>query len=346
MVSEDLKKDFSAYRTINTINMKIILVQLGTIGDMILLTPIFKMLKYNLPQAELYAIASRHNYQIIKNNPHIKKFFVYKKSFPEIFNFFLELRKYNFDYLIDPKDHFSRESRILARVIKAKTKIGYNASTKKIYDISIPGSEENANLHFTQRAINTLKYLDIEIPNEIPQPDLYLDNQSEIYTFEFLSSIGFEKNKKILINISASQEKKMWEIEKWLDVINWLSEKNLPLILINAPSEKKQAEQILERCKRIYHFESRSINDAISIISKVNLLITPDTSLVHIASAFDVPVFGLYSGLDDFFAKFYPLTTHYKVVRARKGFDGIKDISSEKAISELEIFLKQLNFEE
>ena len=88
-----------------------------------------------------------------------------------------------------------------------------------------------------------------------------------------------------------------------------------------------QAGEISKICPNLNIFQSRSLQDIFSLIKNSYLVITPDTAVVHIAAAFNVPLLGLYSGLDDFFNKFHPLSNIYQIIRAPKVFDGIEPIT-------------------
>jgi ADP-heptose:LPS heptosyltransferase len=48
--------------------------------------------------------------------------------------------------------------------------------------------------------------------------------------------------------------------------------------------------------------------------------------MVHVAAAFNIPLLGLYSGLDDFYDKFFSACDHKIIIRATKGDYGIKSI--------------------
>ena len=79
--------------------MRILFIQLGRIGDMILSTPVFRAIKEKYPDAEINVIAGRHNYSVISNNPRINKIIIHKK--PPVFvliNIF-RIRKHFYDYL-------------------------------------------------------------------------------------------------------------------------------------------------------------------------------------------------------------------------------------------------------
>jgi heptosyltransferase III len=342
--------------------MKILINQLGRIGDLILITPSFQLLRENFPNAEIYLICGDKNYKAIIDDLNLKDIFVYQKNFLGIFKLLKKLRKFDFDYYFDPKDHNSTESNLLSKIVKAKVKIG-NKSNKNKFDFDINELREKSDLHFTSVAIAGAKYIinkslhsKIKI-DRIPKPNLYLNKISENYTKDFLKNN--DCNSYILINISASNSNKMWLKDRWISFIEFLIQndyinKNNKLIICSAASEKKDAEEIIDKIninqnkeKEILYFASRSINDIFSIVSNSKLLISPDTSLVHIAASFDIPIVGLYSGNDVFFDKFKPtfnqeVESKSSIVRADKGDDGIHSIELNRVIEALETTINKI----
>lgn len=310
--------------------MRILFVQLGRIGDMILATPTFGAVRRKFPDARIHVLAGTHNYHPIYNNPAINSIIIWDKSPVKLLNAISTLRNKKFDFLIDPKDHYSTESKIISKIVDAKTSIGYNDSGKKNFSISIPNEEENNGKHFTIRCLQALKHLEIPTPLEIPKPELFTSPTSENYVSGYIDLLSDKK--LIVLNISASAEKKMWNVENWNEFLRNFDFDSYNVLLSYAPSEKKSAETILGLCPDLIEFKSRGFADVIALISKANLLITPDTALVHVASAFDIPLLGLYSGLDDYFAKFAPLCTFKEIVRAEKGDWGIKSIQTEQVV--------------
>lgn len=307
--------------------MKFLIIQLGRIGDMILATPMFHAMKSKYPDSEIHVLAGRSNNQIIKDMPDVSKIFILDKSPLKLMELIFKLNREKYDYLIDPKDHLSTESHFLARLIGVKNKIGLNKGSSKIYNIPIQEQDLNKGLHYTLRCIKALNNLDIQLPTSPVRPVLFPNKDSESYTDKFFSN----NEKIILINISASNQNKMWDNDKWIELIDVIKDyeidDNLSFVLIYSPENKSEAEYILSNQKKLKEFKSRSINDAISMIKRSKLLITPDTSLVHIASAFNIPIIGLYSGLDNFYEKFHPTTDVFEVIRSEKGIDGIKEIT-------------------
>jgi heptosyltransferase III len=73
-------------------------------------------------------------------------------------------------------------------------------------------------------------------------------------------------------------------------------------------------------------FPSRSINDVVALVSQSKLVISPDTSVVHIASAFNVPCIALFHSLWWNVHKFAPLSTQKWIVQSVSPSDLIRDV--------------------
>jgi len=318
--------------------MKILIVQLGRIGDMILATPLFKAIAKKYPDAEIDVIAGRHNYNIIKNNPYINDIIVHRKPPLYILLNIFRIRRKTYNYLIDPKDHYSNESKYFAWIAKANIKIGYNQSKKRIFHHSVPGLSANKNLHYTMRHFQALKPLGIYMPTEIPRPDLYTSDYSEEYVVRFLA--GLTDKPLLTLNISASKENKMLQPDKWVKILRKVDMRDWNTVISYAPPEKSVAEYIADKSVFPILFRSRSMSDVISLVNRSSLLITPDTSLVHVASAFNTPMVGIYSGLNVQFEKFKPLMDDQTIIRASEGDSGIRTVNEDDVIEVLRNKLK------
>jgi ADP-heptose:LPS heptosyltransferase len=310
--------------------MNFAIVQLGRFGDMILATTMFRAIKEKYPCSKLHVIAGRHNYSIIENNPRIDSILIYEKSPLKLLKFIISLRKLKLDYLIDPKDHYSTESSIIARLANSKEKIGYNKLGKKVFTLVVPDESENYNKHYVERCFYTLKLFGIEMPKKIPKPELFTYEDSDKYVKNFIKD---NKKTKIVINISASQPDKLWNVNNWKAVISSLNSEKYDLLLTFSPQEQTIADELeKEFTDKLIIFRSRSMNDVISLVKAGNFLITPDTSLVHVAAAFNYPLICLYNRNEKFYNKFYPLSDEKYVIQTPEGTNGIDNIKPEEVI--------------
>lgn len=292
---------------------------------MILLTPMFSLLKEKYNDCSIDVICGTKNHPIIKFNPYINNIFILDKQPIKLVKFIINIRKFDYDYYIDPKDHFSRESSLLAKFVKARKKIGFNSEGNNQFDIGIPSHKDNQGKHYSLKVLNPLIHLGIILNKSSYRPVLFESPDSIDYVNNFLNHYCLKSF--ILINISASKPRKMWDTKKWIEFINNIQKDNdFDFVITSAPTESEELKYIIRNTDGLKHFVSRNILDIISLIKNCNLLITPDTALVHIAAAFNIRLLGLYANLPAFFSMFHPLSDIYEIVMTAENSENIKEI--------------------
>lgn len=323
------------------------ILRLGTLGDLILSTPIFYYIKKYYPNSFLTLIVGNRNKVVLSSNPYIDEVIVWNKS-----PFFLpgvihKIKGKKFNFYIDPKDHYSKESQIIARIINAEIKIGLNPPGKSIFDFTIPSSSFNNNLHYTQIVFNALRPLNIHLEKAtIPKPQVFSDPVSQKYVDFYLKAINCEDNNYVVINFSASNLNKMISADKLIKAImnSKLIDVELCKILTFTKKHKRQANQIKEAIPEINLFPSRNFNDIVALVRNSKAVITPDTSIVHVASAFEKPLLAFYSGLENFFIKFRPINPNANIVKAKEGDDGLHSITIQQIINSINNFITNGGF--
>jgi len=323
---------------------KILFVQLGRIGDLILMTPMFEMIKKSNPQNQVYLLAGKNNAHLAKRHPFIDTAFIYKKNVFHVIQLLRKLNKQNFDYWIDVKDHFSRESYYFAKYSNAHVKIGFNSKNKPVFDKSIPSNVEQLHLHAIERNVNTLSHLNLDLNEKAARPVLFVDEAAETKFQKFLDLHNIEQY--YCINISAKTADRYWQQEKWIEFLKYIDQQHHTSIVISSPKDFKLAAEITRsNLNRAYFFKTTSIFDVFSIVKNATLTITPDTSVVHIAAAFDTPLLGLYENYEPNYVKFSPLSTINKMVMHPNSGAKISEISVELLIENYESMFKNFQFE-
>jgi len=325
--------------------MKIAIIGLGRIGDLVLLTSIIKPLKKRFPNCKIYFIVGSSNHFVLANNPDVEDVLIFDKNPLKLIPFLLKLKKNKFDYYIDIKDHYSTESNIIAQLANAKIKIGFNDKNRNspTFDIGIASKSENLELHFVERIANILQQIDINNLNnnsiEKMRPSLYIDRAEQKFIDNFLHSNNISNF--ILVNISASDNSRMWQIEKWIELVNYIK-KDKMVIISSAPIHSDTVNEI---CKTtispdtsVIHFPPSKLMLISALILRADLLISPDTSVIHIASAFDIPVISLTSNIRDNIIKFYPLSSNSEVIFPKNENETVEKIEVETVLHKLKNF--------
>ena len=250
-----------------------------------------------------------------------------------------EIRRQKYDLLIDPKDHQSSESSVFARIIRADRKIGFNPPGKSYFNDSLPGDEANKKLHYSEKVLRPLELFGQKMPGKPVKPILDEAPESSEKVIAFFEECASEP--KILVNISASRMARMWPEKNWIDFFNTASF-NGRFVMSFAPSEKEMAERISNASPNVELFRTSGFMDVVSLVKNCDMVVTPDTSIVHIASAFDKPLISMFCNIPKMYTKFHPLSTLQIILKSPEGVDSIESITPSDLRNAFESMLKKI----
>ncbi|MBA4251560.1 MAG: hypothetical protein C0425_06745 [Chlorobiaceae bacterium] len=283
------KKVSSKEKIVTQHRMKILIVRLNNIGDALVTTPFIALLKKNL-NCELLILASHKNYFVFKNNPAISEIIIFKKGIKNILTQIKEINKNEYDVIIDSHDDLSTTVATFVALTKSKYKIGFAKGIDKLFTHLV--KRENPTItHVIDRLLNLSLPLSISPDRENANVKIYPEEKDNIEIENVFASIFPEKKFNLFINISEIGAARFWGIKNYQNFLRDL--KKYPInILVTTLQKDFQIVKENFPDEKIYYTES--FLKFAALISKANLLFTPDTSIVHLASACQVPVFGLY----------------------------------------------------
>ena len=111
---------------------------------------------------------------------------------------------------------------------------------------------------------------------------------------------------------------------------------NIRIILFSTPDKRDHlktliAEHGLENV--IPEEGTRSIFDAAALTSLMDVMISPNTSFVHIASAFDVPTVGIFQNDRNHLTYWTPRSSRHVIVHPQKPGDSVRGFSIEDTVT-------------
>lgn len=268
----------------------ILCIRLNKIGDALVTTPLLHEIKKQFG-CNIHVLADKKNHFIYRNNHDVKNVIVYDKGKTSI----KELNKYVFDnninIVLDLHDDVSTTVTVLMAKIKTGIKAGFLKKNKNIYT-HLVNRPDASKTHVIDRF---LKFLELFSNNCNPGDVniIYRISQNKIITAEkYLADNRLTGNLLLGINISAGSDARFWGIENFIKLINAAAELNINPVILAAPNDINKAKRISNGKFPVFY--SQDFEEFCAIISKLDMLFTPDTSIIHIASAFEVPVFGIY----------------------------------------------------
>lgn len=289
---KQLKLDFTRYlydrkikSTVDlaTIHKVLVLRHDDKIGDMVVSTILYRELKSKNFQIDV--LAGKKNHCIIEKNPHINKVWIYEDNKEQQYLQAKKLANEKYDLVIEMGDIVTPEDIRLLSVLNPKHAIGFNKDKINFYSISIPYSRWEE--HITTRYIQLLEKLDIK--DVSTGYDIYIPEHIQHEVFSFWEKLS--ANFIVVLNPFAADEKRDLSAQQVEKIINTIKEV-LPSSSIILIGEQKK----LSAC----HYQDVIINPckhllaAAEIIRKADLVISPDTAIVHLAAAWKKPMICFY----------------------------------------------------
>ena len=302
---------------------KILILRYDRLGDMVVTLPLIATLKEAYPHYQIDVLASRLNQSIIENNPNIHKVYIYnfrERSTPfHFFKVFKKLQYQKYDLVIDPFYSNISRSAFQLKVINARFNIGLEkrerygikAENFKLFYAYTPFDQSK---HLSENILNISTLLDLS-KNDFKKEGILDYLQS--YEKDALTFIKPYQNKKIILfNIQGSAKIRSFNDEFIMTLTKKLIEDSKTQVILMAMPERKKKLQTLvtqHNNMQITLANTKTILDATALIKYVDVIISPDTSIVHIASCFQKKIISFYKDNEMNKNIFSPSTEDYKM---------------------------------
>ena len=264
----------------------------GKIGDMIVNSLMFREIKKVYPDIKIGVVARGAAIDIIKDNPNVDKIYEYYKDRKKIKDLALKIKEEKYDLLIDFSEMLRINQMMLINLCEARINIGLDRKDWKLFDLSIEsGKDFKWTEHITKRYLAYLIKLGLKKENIDISYDIYLKDEMKYEAF--FNKI--KESKKLILNPYGASKHKSFSIETLENIITYLKDKDIAIILVYFGDKYKELEFLEKKYKYVYIPKKiESILDTAILIKKSDYVISPDTSIVHIASAFNKKMITVY----------------------------------------------------
>jgi len=299
------KPDFSLQRNI-------LVIRLNNIGDALVTTPFLEQLNKNL-NYKIDVLCHSRNSLVFINNKSIKELFILKKGIYNFVKCLFKLRKKIYYCIVDTHNDVSATVNLFLLFLKSKYRFGFNKSENNLYTKVIERPDASKT-HIIEQILTLLILFGIQPDKNTAKVIYEFSEDSNVYINKFLTEHFPERKFLIGVNLFAGSMARYWGTEKFLRLMNFLKKYQVNTLLI-APEILPFKIDELEN-----NFQLIKLNYVrlAALMSKLNLLITPDTSVVHLASAYKVPVFGLYVHFNTDEMLWKPYNTEFECAITKK----------------------------
>ena len=264
----------------------------GKIGDMIVNSLMFREIKKVYSDIKIGVVARGAAIDIIKDNPNVDRIYEYYKDRKKIKDLALKIKEEKYDLLIDFSEMLRVNQMMLINLCGTRINIGLDRKDWELFDLSIEsGKDFKWTEHITKRYLAYLIKLGLKKENIDISYDIYLEDEKKYEAF--FNEI--KESKKLILNPYGASKHKSFSIETLENIITYLKDKDIAIILTYFGDKYKELEFLEKKYKYVYIPKKiESILDTAILIKKSDYVISPDTSIVHIASAFNKKMITVY----------------------------------------------------
>lgn len=288
--------------------MKILIVKLGSIGDIVHTLPALAAIRASLPEAEISWVVEKRSAEILRDNPLISRLIEIdtrslrrnvnpRKFLAQVRSEMQKLRDVKFDVALD-----------FQGLLKSAL-VGKLSGAKKIYGFSRGSLKEPASRFFLSKSVKTSRRANVILKNlSLANRALKLGILPDAANLEFPIHLKKEHHAEAekkaalaagdfaILNPGGGWPAKLWQAERFGALAARVGEEfGLASVVTYGPGEEELASRVIAAAgpAKIYPAPV-SLKGFFALAQKARVYIGGDTGPTHLAVAAGTPVVGIF----------------------------------------------------
>jgi len=298
---------------------KILVIRFSSIGDIVLTTPVVRVLKTQLDNAEIHYCTKRQYAGILEANPYIDKLHFLEENLDDLISV---LKTEQFDFVVDLHNN------LRTKVIKSKLNKPNKAFPKLnwekwlIVNLKI---NKMPNVHIVDRYMQAVAPL--EVKKDMLGLDFFIPEKDEIEDDWLPLS---HRMNFVAFAIGGQHATKKLTLDRMIELCDKI---NKPIVLLGGKEDVEIGENIevffsrenespemaeslktLGKKTTIYNACGKyNLNQSASILKRASYVFSHDTGLMHIAAALNKEVYSIWGNTIPEFGM-YPYQTKFTIL--------------------------------
>lgn len=345
-ISKTLWTPFSRFKTDETNDHILILRMDDKLGDGISSTGFLREVKSKAPQGQLIVVAGPSTAQLYSDFSFVDQVYVSKKGFFNTLILFFKLNKYNYRFIVNTSHILNPRVIFITSFLKSFKKISFANEDYLLFSdhVKIDFIRE----HVTERYRKVLDIMNVKNP----QLDYVLNVPHETLKTaqNYIDKIKKNASRVIILNSFAGSRLRNFSEQTTKNIVNQLIKTPgwIVLSIANQGDHKILAEWFKKSENNNLWFHNPNfytLQQNAALLKCADLVITPDTAWVHIASALKAKLVAVYreetNAREINCAIWAPFNTEFKIIVAPSTQENPDDINNlnvveiEKAVSSI-----------
>ncbi len=287
---------------------KVLILRTDAIGDMVVTSPLWRILKQANPEIKIGIAGSFRNIDLLRCDPDVDLVFdLTKKDKQQLKAEYKRCREEQYDLVFCCTLHKRTKSAIMAWRCAPKAYRVTTVSTnperhEEIFSktIELPDLEYLIPMPVQLQAMLE-QSIDLKVHDELRFLSLSICKENEQAIKQRANELLAitASSRFIVFNTESANTYREWGYENNYQLANRLTKyfPDLLVALSSSPNREKELTDYLaskENNKRIHYFPTKDLHELTALIRFSDLVITPDTSVIHLSSAERKPVIGFF----------------------------------------------------
>jgi ADP-heptose:LPS heptosyltransferase len=303
--------------------MKVLLLRFSSIGDIVLTTPVIRIVKTQVDNVEVHFATKASYRSITESNPYIDKAHYLGAKLGDLI---AELRKEKFDFIVDLHNNLRTRIIKLALGVKSSSFDKINFQKWLMVNFKI---NKLPHVHIVERYLAAAAPLGVK--NDSLGLDYFIPEKDQV-PIDWLPEEM--RDGYVVYAIGGQHYTKKLPVERMIELCDKI---NKPIVLLGGKEDFDNGEkvrQFFEKTPESQSFEKGlkelnkkttiynacgkfNLNQSASLVKQARYVFTHDTGLMHIAAAFRKEIFSIWGNTIPLFGM-YPYRTRFTVLENNK----------------------------
>ena len=276
----------------------ILVIKLRYVGDVLLTTPLFRLLREKFPHASITALVNQGTEAVLDNNPCLDHVVVLPRGkWLQQVQFLRFIRSRRFDCVIDLSD--GDRSAFLTAISGARMKIGLNHEGRwrgMVYSRSVKG--QYGTMHMLDYHAQALIQLGIE--PVVRAPELNVSEDERRAANRILAKHGVRDTKWIMLHPAARYRFKAWPPDRFAAVGDAFVKEGFHVVIIGSENERGVADELMKAARQpfVSLVGETTLREVAALMTHCHLFVGNDAGPMHMAAAVGCPVVALFGPTD------------------------------------------------
>lgn len=292
------------------------------IGDVLVGIPVIRALRRRYPDARIDLLVSRANGAVRDAvAPFVTQVWCYDKTVGSAVRLLRALRAAQYDVAVDLLDHPSTTAQLVIRWCRPRAAVGLLHGESGLYTHAAP-TLDAATIHPVERFAQLLLPFGIDPAVEPLDLEYRLGAEDVAGAKRLLGPSA--RPLRFGVNISGRQPERYWGRTNFVAVIRHLAARDprFAASVCGTPGDAREVGLVAEAADVPAVPPCATFGAFAAVIHEFDLLLTPDTAVVHLAAAWKLPTVALYAA-EPGVAPWVPYRSPHRAVVGERGIPAI-----------------------